>query len=248
MTERETAMLSAITEISRFKALAHIVPAYALLREIKSLTGPVNAHDAEETALSLARQGFIRTGQGINDRWCELKDKLKTTDIMNEFEKTIKAHLDKVAKEDPDFRAKYEEALSGKGKKKDIAACCNYIIAEVRKTGRQGFTDDEVFGLAMHFYDEAGIESPAKQTGVKVVVNRRVELTEEDKKRIEEEARRKVEDEERRKAEARIRAEQDKARKREEDRERKAREAAEEARKKDREEFAYGFLFGDDQM
>ena len=247
MTGKAKKVFDAVAKICRFKEILRIVPAHATMIEVRALLGWADGVDeAVESLSGISGNGAIISGRTINDRWCRPAGTIKYEDIMNEFEKTIKAHLDKVAKEDPDFREKYEQALSGK--KKDIPACCNYIIAEVRKTGRQGFTDDEVYGLAMHFYDEAGIESPAKQSGVKVVVNRRVELTEQDKKRIEEEARRKVEDEERRKAEQRIRAEQDKARKREEDRERKAREAAEEARKKDREEFAYGFLFGDEDL
>lgn len=73
---------------------------------------------------------------------------------MNEFEKAIKAFLDRKASEDADFKAKYEAALAEpeeKGKrKKDVAACCSYIISEVRKTGRQGFDDAEIYGMALH--------------------------------------------------------------------------------------------------
>lgn len=163
---------------------------------------------------------------------------------MNGFEKAIKAFLDKKAAGDADFKAKYEagqkEPAEKGAKKKDITACCNYIIGEVKKTGRQGFDDDEIYNLAMHFYDEADIKAPEKdeQKGVKVVVNTKIELTAADKKRIEAEARKKVEDEERAKAEKKIR---------EEEKARKAKEATK-AKKKEQEAIGFGFLFGDEDF
>ena len=37
--------------------------------------------------------------------------------------------------------------------------CCNYIIGEARKRGNAvAMTDDEVFGLAVHYYDEDDIK------------------------------------------------------------------------------------------
>ena len=253
MTDVERTTLAAITEISRFKALINRVPSYALLREVKALTRDVRAVDVEEAVGSLARQGSIHTGATLNDRWCELSKPISHTDAMNTFEKTIKAFLDKKASEDADFKAKYEAALAEpeeKGKrKKDITACCNYIISEVRKTGRSGFDDAEIYGMALHFYDEKEVTAPDgnAQKGVQVVVNTKIELTKADKERIEKEAREKVEAEERAKAEKKIRDEQEKARKREEEKARKAKEAAE-AKKKEQEALGFGFLFGDDDF
>lgn len=253
MTDAEKTTLAAIEEISRFKALINRVPSYALLREVKARTKDVRGLDVDAAVASLAATGEIRTGATLNDRWCSLPDPLKHTDIMNGFEKAIKAFLDKKAAGDADFKAKYEAAQkepAEKGaKKKDITACCNYIIGEVRKTGRQGFDDDEIYNLAMHFYDEADIKAPEKdeQKGVKVVVNTKIELTAADKKRIEAEARKKVEDEERAKAEKKIRDEQERQRKREEEKARKVKEAAE-AKKKEQEAMGFGFLFGDEDF
>lgn len=260
MTDGEKTILEAITEISRFKALIGRVPSYALLREVKARAGDLKGLHAEDIVTSLARQGCIRTGVTLNDRWCELNNPFNHTDTMNEFEKVIKAYLDGKAKEDADFKKKYEAALSApeeKGKKKkDIKACCNYIISEVRKTGRTGFNDEEIFGMALHFYDEEDVKAPDgnPQTGVKVVVNKKIELTEADKKRIEEEARKKVEDEERAKAEKKIRDEKERERKkeeekrkREEEKARKAKEAAE-AKRKEQEAQGFGFLFGDEDF
>ena len=93
---------------------------------------------------------------------------------MNAFEQTIKLYLEKRAQTDDLFATKYPNP------EKSIEKCCTYITNQVKKSGRNGFTDDEVFGMAVHYYDEESIEvgSPVKAT---VVVNHVVELTEEDK-------------------------------------------------------------------
>lgn len=66
----------------------------------------------------------------------------------NPFEAAIKRYLDERAMTDQLFAVSY--AKPGK----TIAQCCNYIIAEARKSGRTAFTDDEIYGLAVHYYDE----------------------------------------------------------------------------------------------
>ena len=172
---------------------------------------------------------------------------------MNTFENTIKAYLDRKAAEDADFKAKYEVALAESGekgkRKKDITACCNYIISEVRKTGRSGFDDAEIYGMALHFYDEQEITAPDgnAQVGVQVVVNTKIELTKADKERIEKEARARVEAEARNKAEQKIRAEQERQQRREEEKAKKAKAAAE-AKRKEQEDMGFGFLFGDEDF
>lgn len=64
------------------------------------------------------------------------------------FEAAIKRYLDERAMTDPLFAKSY--AKPGKS----ISQCRNFIIAEVRKTGRTAFTNDEIYGLAVHYYDE----------------------------------------------------------------------------------------------
>ena len=64
---------------------------------------------------------------------------------------------------------------------KTMEQCCAYIIGEVKKSGCCGFTDDEIFGWAMHFWDEPEIEVSNIATNCQVVVNHTVELTEEEK-------------------------------------------------------------------
>lgn len=79
---------------------------------------------------------------------------------------------------------------------KTMEQCCAYIIGEVKKSGCCGFTDDEIFGWAMHFWDEPEIEVSNTATNCQVVVNHIVELTEEEKEQARQDAINKLRDEE----------------------------------------------------
>lgn len=92
----------------------------------------------------------------------------------NAFKNTIQSYLEKRAQTDELFAPKYANP------KKNIDDCCTYILNTVQKSGENGFTDDEVFGMAVHYYDEEGIKV-GKPVNAMVVVNHSVELTEEDK-------------------------------------------------------------------
>lgn len=70
------------------------------------------------------------------------------------------------------------------------------IIGEVKKSGCCGFTDDEIFGWAMHFWDEPEIEVSDNIPNCQVVVNHVVELTEEEKEKARQDAINKLRDEE----------------------------------------------------
>lgn len=97
---------------------------------------------------------------------------MKTTD---HFKKTIKSYLDQRAEEDAQFAEKYAN------EEKNIDDCCTYILNTVKKTGCNGFTDDEVYGMAVHYYDEESIDI-GKEISCRVEVNHTVELTEEEKR------------------------------------------------------------------
>ena len=71
---------------------------------------------------------------------------------------------------------------------KTMEQCCAYIIGEVKKSGCCGFTDDEIYGWAMHFWDEPEIEVSNIPTNCQVVVNHTVELTEEEKEQARQDA------------------------------------------------------------
>lgn len=90
------------------------------------------------------------------------------------FKTTINNHLVSLAEKDELF------ATTLKKEGKNIDDCITYILNEVQKSGCNGFADEEIFGMAVHYYDEDDLK-PGKRTNVNVVVNHVVELTEEDK-------------------------------------------------------------------
>lgn len=73
----------------------------------------------------------------------------KTKDNSSPFASAIKTYLDRRAEEDPQFAESYANP------KKSIAECCDFIVSEVKRQNRTAMTDDEVYGLAVHYYDEA---------------------------------------------------------------------------------------------
>lgn len=79
------------------------------------------------------------------------------------FEQVIQSYLEERAKRDSLFVASFAKP------NKNIDECCNYIIGEARKRGGNAvcMSDDEVFGLAVHYYDEDDIKVN-KQTNYKV--------------------------------------------------------------------------------
>lgn len=97
------------------------------------------------------------------------------------FKETIKAYLDKLAGSG-DF------ALSYANPNKSLDECIDYILTQVKSSGCAGFTDEEIYGMAVHYYDEENPGEIKRGLGGQVVVNHHVELTEEEV----EEARRKA--------------------------------------------------------
>ncbi len=83
---------------------------------------------------------------------------------LNPFEKSIKDHLDSVAGQDSRFAEKYNS--SGK----TIAQCCAFICNEVKRLNRPYMTHQEVYSLAVHFYDEDSVKAPDKAPKCRVVV------------------------------------------------------------------------------
>ncbi len=90
------------------------------------------------------------------------------------FKVTIQQYLEKRAEQDSLF------AETLKKENKSIDGCVNYIFSEVQKSGCNGFADEEIFGMAVHYYDEDNLSANSIKS-MKVVVNHSVELTEEDK-------------------------------------------------------------------
>ena len=91
-----------------------------------------------------------------------------------QFKQTIKAYLDKRAIEDVLFAKKYIESPH------TIDNVVTYILNQVKASGCCGFSDEEIYGMAVHCIDEPDIEI-CKSINCNVVVNHHVELTEEEK-------------------------------------------------------------------
>ena len=64
---------------------------------------------------------------------------------------------------------------------KSIEECVTYILTEVYRSGCSGFDDSEIFGMAVHYYDEDDIVVEDNPSISSVVVNHRIELTDEEK-------------------------------------------------------------------
>ena len=41
---------------------------------------------------------------------------------------------------------------------KNIDDCCTFIINQVRQSGCNGFADEEIYSMALHYYDEEDID------------------------------------------------------------------------------------------
>ena len=101
---------------------------------------------------------------------------------------SIQSYLEQRAEYDELFARSYRNPL------KNIEDCITYILNYVQKSGCNGFDDEEIFGQAVHYFDEADIEV-GKPIDCKVIVNHHVELTEEEKVEARKEAIRRAENE-----------------------------------------------------
>ena len=97
------------------------------------------------------------------------------------FTRTIAEYLNQRAMTDPLFAPNLAKP------NKNIEECVTYILNEVQKSGCNGFDDDEIYSMAVHYYDEDNIER-GKPINCQVAVNHVVELTEEEKAEARQEA------------------------------------------------------------
>ena len=107
-------------------------------------------------------------------------------------------YLEPRAEEDALFAKKYRNPA------KNMDECVTHILNYVQKSGCSGFTDGEIFGQAIHYYEENEIEV-GKPMNCQVVVNHVVELTEEEKAEARQNAARRYQEEELRKLQNRNR-------------------------------------------
>ena len=215
-----------IRRIIEYKARFGLHPLIATDAEIERETG-VNRAEIARISQELTKDGRMYYGRIINGKYYALNHKLNSQDIMTGFQQAIKDHLEKMAAQDEAFAEKF--ASKCETEDESIKKCCSYIVSEVQKKYKQGnsavLTNDEVFGMAMHYYDED--ITPPKSASSCTVVMSKAELTPEDEEAIRQEARAA--------AEAKIRNEEaEKIRREKEEAERKKR-AAEEAAAKQKE-------------
>lgn len=95
--------------------------------------------------------------------------------VTKHFTQAIQTYLQGMASQDKTFA----EAFSNPDKK--IDDCITYILNQVQKSGCNGFHDDEIYSMAVHYYVEKDIEVGKPVSNGQVVVNHMVELTEEER-------------------------------------------------------------------
>lgn len=106
----------------------------------------------------------------------------------NHFKNTIKAYLDQRSENNVLFSLRYSKP------EKNIDDCVTFILNTVQKSGCNGFADEEIYSMAVHYYDEDNIDI-GNPVNCQVVVNHVVELTEEEKQQAHKEARQRVQNE-----------------------------------------------------
>ena len=104
------------------------------------------------------------------------------------FTRTILTYLEQQAATDPMFAEAFAKP------DKNIDDCCTYILNTVQQSGCNGFHDDEIFGMSLHYYLEDNIEA-GKPTNARITVNHVVELTLEEKEEAKREAMKRAQNE-----------------------------------------------------
>ena len=112
------------------------------------------------------------------------------------FKRTIQMYLEQRAEEDTLFARSYRNPA------KNIDDCVTYILNYVKNSGCNGFSDGEIYGQAVHYYDENEIEV-GNPIDCHVAVNHVVKLTAEEKAEARQEAIRRYQEEELRKLQER---------------------------------------------
>lgn len=110
---------------------------------------------------------------------------MKSTD---HFKRTIQAYLDEQAAKDELFAVHYQN------ENKSIDQCIIYILNTVKQSGCSGFADDEIFGIAVHYFTETDIKV-GQPINCSVVVNYTITLTEEEKTEARKQAVKRFQDE-----------------------------------------------------
>ena len=89
------------------------------------------------------------------------------------FAQVIADYLNNEAEHDETIKAKLQL------EKNSIENVVTYIINQVKNSGCCGFEDSEIFGMALHYVVEDNVE-PGEKIQCGIVINRQVELTEDE--------------------------------------------------------------------
>lgn len=243
MRDDRDIVLDDIRLICALKSIFSVRPTLVLSIEMKRQEKELNYQRIDAALKSLRKDGIVRAGRALNYTYYEINNLPKEQNMNKMFEKAIKAFLDDKAEKDEAFAKKY------KSEKKNIAECCKFIIAEVKKSckgNEAACTDEYVYGLAMHYYDEEDIKVPDNAPACRVVVPGDVQLTEEDIKEAKAEAIRKLREQEVQEQMRKERQRQETAEKKAEA-ERKRQEARLEKQRKAYEDAPMLFNFDDEE-
>lgn len=85
-----------------------------------------------------------------------------------QFKEVIQNYLNEYAKQDSLFAKSLEK------ENKNIDDCITYIFNQVKASGCNGFADEEIYNMAIHYYDEDDLKVGKPISG-KVVVNHSIE-------------------------------------------------------------------------
>nr|WP_314636118.1 PcfK-like family protein [uncultured Porphyromonas sp.] len=91
-----------------------------------------------------------------------------------QFTRTIAEYLNLRAATDPLFAPNLAKPH------KNIEDCITYILKQVQQSACNGFEDDEIYSMAVHYYDENDLDV-GSPVACHVVVNHTLVLTEEEK-------------------------------------------------------------------
>ena len=91
-----------------------------------------------------------------------------------QFTRTIAEYLNLRAATDPLFAPNLAKPH------KNIEDCITYILKQVQQSACNGFENDEIYSMAVHYYDEDDLEV-GSPVACHVVVNHTLVLTEEEK-------------------------------------------------------------------
>lgn len=56
---------------------------------------------------------------------------------------------------------------------KSFEECIRYILTEVKKSGYNAFSEEEIYSMAIHYYDEDNLEDIEDIKEVRIIVNER---------------------------------------------------------------------------